>query len=55
MQSGAMSTERIVRGSLGTPGPPAMAMLRESSACRPPWDAPPTWALPPGTSNSQPG
>ena len=40
----------------GADRPPAMMTgLSESSACSAPCDAPPTCALPPGTSNSQPG
>ncbi len=50
-----MSTDRSARGGAGAFPPPITAMLSESSACSAPCEAPPTCALPPGTSNSQPG
>ena len=50
-----MSTNRSALGGAGAFPPPITAMLSESSACNAPCEAPPTCALPPGTSNSQPG
>src|SRR5688572_30051011 len=56
MQSGAISMVRMCFGSIGAAEPPATSTgVSESSAWSAPCEAPPTWALPPGTSNSQPG